>query len=70
PGVFSCAPPHRAVPLAARAETAPEIDVPRPQRAAGGARRRLQERQANWDHARARAALERALNRLRVAGSA
>jgi len=60
----------RAVILADAAETAAEIDVARAQRAAERARRRLQERQANWDHARARAALERALNRLRVAGSA
>mgnify|MGYP001400061324 CR=1 FL=1 len=34
------------------------------------ARQRLADRQGEWDFVRARAALERALNRLRVAGAA
>ncbi|HEY8394461.1 MAG TPA: ATP synthase delta/epsilon chain alpha-helix domain-containing protein [Thermaerobacter sp.] len=37
--------------------------------AAERARRRLADRQANWDFERARAALNRALNRLRAAGA-
>jgi len=61
---------NRAIILADAAELAAEIDVIRAREAAERARRRLKDRQGRWDHARARAALERALNRLRVSGAA
>lgn len=61
---------NRAVILADSAETAAEIDVARAQQAAERARRRLKDRRNQWDEVRARAALERALNRLRVGGAA
>lgn len=48
-------------------EPAEEIDVQRAEQAAERARRRLKEREANVDTARANAALARAMNRIRVA---
>lgn len=54
--------------LADAAEAADEIDVVRAQAAKERAERRLRERQANIDRARAEAALSRAVNRLLAAG--
>lgn len=66
-GFFEVADNH-AVVLSDAAERAEEIDVLRARAAAERARRRLADRNANWDFERARAALNRALNRLRAAG--
>lgn len=55
--------------LADAAEVADEIDVVRATAAKERAEKRLRERQANIDRARAEAALTRAVNRLQAAGS-
>lgn len=57
----------RAVILSDAAERAEEIDLSRAQAALERARRRLADPGGNWDEERARAALDRALTRIRVA---
>jgi F-type H+-transporting ATPase subunit epsilon len=61
--------PEKVTVLAEAAELPEEIDVDRAMRAKERAERRLAERADNLDYARAEAALERALNRIRVANS-
>ncbi|NLA11014.1 MAG: F0F1 ATP synthase subunit epsilon [Firmicutes bacterium] len=67
-GGFMEAGPDRVVILADTAELAGEIDVERARQARERAERRLQERPAELDVARAEAALARSLARLKAAG--
>lgn len=66
-GGFMEVAPNRIVVLADTAEPAEEIDVERARRAKERAEKRLQERPAGLDVARAEAALKRALARLKAA---
>jgi F-type H+-transporting ATPase subunit epsilon len=66
-GFIEVMPDHTAI-LAQTAEFAESIDVERAQDARRRAEERLKVHQADLDEARARSALERALNRLRIAG--
>jgi F-type H+-transporting ATPase subunit epsilon len=59
---------NHVVMLAESIEKPMEIDVARAERAKARAQQRLAERQANLDFDRAQFALQRALNRLRIAG--
>ncbi len=59
--------PHSISVLATTAEPAAAIDVHRAQQAKERAEKRLREGRQSWDVARAKAALMRALNRIRVA---
>jgi|SRR5690554_2619549 len=60
--------PDQVVLLTESAEMAEEIDVSRAEEAKNRALARLEKKQASIDHARAQAALQRAVIRLRVAG--
>jgi F-type H+-transporting ATPase subunit epsilon len=59
---------NRATVLADAVESPDDIDIERARKARERAVERLKDTKAHWDTVRARAALLRALNRLRVAG--
>jgi len=60
--------PDQVIILTEAAEMAEEIDISRAEEAKARASARLEKKQSDIDHARAQAALQRAIIRLRVAG--
>lgn len=66
-GGFAEALPDKLTVLAESAERRRDIDVARAEAAAERAQKRLDAQQEEWDYLRARAALERALHRVRLA---
>lgn len=66
-GFIEVMPDHTAI-MAQTAEFAENIDVERALAAKRRAEERLKSRQAGVDEARARAALERSMNRIRISG--